>query len=493
MADLTVIIPARNEKYLQRTIESVLAASEVDTEIIAICDGYWPDPPIKDHPKVNLIHHSEARGQRPSINEAARIAQGKFLMKLDAHCAVGPGFGRILIEDWKPGWTIVPRMYNLDIETWRPRFYPDFELAGTHGKVHDYMYAGWNHKGELRAQYYSGRLWWKLHRRPALLDETMCCMGPGWFLSKEDFWKQGGCDENHGHWGQQGIEVSLKAWLSGGALMVDKRTWFAHWFRGGGGPGFPYPISQRSIDQARQYSMDLWLNDKWEGQTRAFRWLVEKFNPPTWEEVLTLTDPKTVELSEKLYHHIHVKGHEPNWRGIRVVKQPTDMIQYQEVIFENKPKFIVEAGTKFGGSALFFQDMLDIVGQGGRVITIDIKDFVKVKDPRITYILGSSTDREIVAKVREMVGNETCMVVLDSNHHRRHVKWELHHYAPMVTTGQYLVIEDCYSRGTKPFGPLEARDWFLRDTKEGRKFQQTNLERRFLVGVCAGGWLRRRG
>jgi len=418
-----------------------------------------------------------------SINEAARIATGKFIMKLDAHCSVGQGFDRILMEDWQPGWTIVPRMYNLDIETWKPK----------ERKRTDYMYIGWNDKDELRALYYGGKEYWKWHKRKAEIDETMCCMGPGWFLSVEDFWKQGGCDENHGHWGQQGIEVSLKAWLSGGALMVDKRTWFAHWFRGGGGPGFPYPISQRSINQARAYSKDLWMNDKWEGQTRTLRWLVEKFDPPGWEKILTLTDPKTVELSEKLYHHIHVKGHEPNWRGIRVVKQPTDMIQYQEVIWQNKPRFIIEAGTKFGGSAAFFQDMLDIVGEGGRVITIDVKDFVKVKDPRITYILGSSTDREIVAKVRGLVGNETCMVVLDSNHHRRHVKWELHHYAPMVTPGQFLVIEDCYSRGTKPFGPLEARDWFLHDTKEGRQFQQTNLERKFLIGVCAGGWLRRRG
>ena len=88
-------------------------------------------------------------------------------------------------------------------------------------------------------------------------------MGPGWFISRDDFWKQGGCDENHGSWGQQGCEVSLKAWLSGGALMTDENTWFAHWFRGGGGPGFPYPISGREVEGARHYSRDLWLNDKW--------------------------------------------------------------------------------------------------------------------------------------------------------------------------------------------------------------------------------------
>ena len=479
--DLTVIIPARNEIYLQRTIDSVLAAIEADTEVIAICDGYEPDPPLVADPRVTVLHHEQAQGQRQSINKAARMARGKFIMKLDAHCAVGPGFDRILCRDWQPWWTIVPRMYNLDVETWEPKRH----------KTTDYMFAGWNEKGELRAQYYKGKERRELHRREALIDETMCCMGPGWFVNREWFLWNGGCDEEHGSWGQQGIEVSFKAWLSGGALMVDKNTWFAHWFRAGAG-GFPYSISQRDIDKARQYSMELWLQDKWPRATRTLRWLVEKFDPPTWEEYLVATHPNTVELSEKLYHHIHKLGHEPKWRGVRVVKQPTDMVLYQEVIWENKPKWIVEAGTKFGGSAVFFQDMLDMVGQGGKVITIDIEAQVKKPDPRIIYIEGSSRDKEIVRQVRGLVGDESCMVVLDSNHHRIHVKWELYHYAPMVTSGQFLVIEDCYSRGTKPFGPLEARDWFLRETKEGRYFEQTNLERKFLIGVCAGGWLRRR-
>ena len=74
MVGLSVIIPARNETYLQRTIDNILENADGEIEIIAVCDGYWPDPPIKDHPFVNIIHHSEARGQRPSINEAARIA-----------------------------------------------------------------------------------------------------------------------------------------------------------------------------------------------------------------------------------------------------------------------------------------------------------------------------------------------------------------------------------------------------------------------------------
>lgn len=197
---------------------------------------------------------------------------------------------------------------------------------------------------------------------------------------------------------------------------------------------------------------------------------------------------QTDELSRLFYRHIHTQRREPNWRGVRVIKMPSDLMLYAEIIQENKPKWIIEAGTKFGGSALFLQDMLDIAG-GGTVITIDKYPVEKVKDPRIIYIEDSSTNPAIVERIREMVGGDPVMVVLDSNHSRVHVKWELKYYAPMVTPGQYLVVEDCFDREAKKAGPGEAMDWFLAVDK---RFEQTNLDRRYLVGFCRGGWLRRK-
>ena len=44
MSDLSVLIPARNEMFLTRTVENLLENIEGDTEVIAICDGYWPEP-----------------------------------------------------------------------------------------------------------------------------------------------------------------------------------------------------------------------------------------------------------------------------------------------------------------------------------------------------------------------------------------------------------------------------------------------------------------
>ena len=129
--------------------------------------------------------------------------------------------------------------------------------------------------------------------------------------------------------------------------------------------------------------------------------------------------------------------------------------------------------------------MLDIINPGGRVVTVDIRDRLQMEgDPRITYILANSAKRETAAEVKKLVSGK-CMVTIDGDHTRRIVKWDLHLYSPMVTKGQYLVVEDCYTdKGL--FGPGEAKEWFLENYKG---FKQTNRCERYMVGMTMDGWL----
>jgi predicted SAM-dependent methyltransferase len=279
---VSIIIPARNEIYLEKTIKNILENATGDIEIIVVLDGWVPNPPIfVDGTKVKFIHNKESIGQRQAINQAAKQATGNYFMKIDAHCAVDKGFDTKLIVDCEYDWTVIPRMYNLDVKTWQPKFINDTATAIRRRKLHDYMYIGWNEKNELRTLYYPSKENAEWHSRTELIDDTMSCMGCCFFMHMDRFWELGGCDEGHGGWGSQGIEVAMKAQLSGGALKVNKKTWFAHWFRASDG-GFPYEISGRAIDRSRKYAADLWLNNKWEKQTRDVKWLIDKFNPPSW-------------------------------------------------------------------------------------------------------------------------------------------------------------------------------------------------------------------
>lgn len=308
MPDLSVIIPARDEMFLQRTIEDVLENSEVDTEIIAICDGYWPDPVIADHPKVTIVHHTESIGQRAATNEGARISQAKYIMKADAHCSFGKGFDRILIEDCLYDWTMIPKQWNLHAFDWQcvhcgKRTYqgkvpgdcecansPEYEMVMVWERRGNKVTYSWRFDSDMHFQY------WRKHRkRPECqgnLIETMSCIGACFFMHRDRFWELEGMDENHGSWGQFGTELACKSWLSGGKLITTKKTWFAHLFRTGNfkgsghnGGSFPYPLSGRDQERAREYSKTLWLNDNWEGANYPLSWLVDRFAPvPGWHD-----------------------------------------------------------------------------------------------------------------------------------------------------------------------------------------------------------------
>ena len=77
MEKVSIIIPARNEIFLQKTVADLLSKAAGDIEVIAVLDGYWPDPPLPYDKRVIQIHRGKAKGMRAAINAAAGIAKGK--------------------------------------------------------------------------------------------------------------------------------------------------------------------------------------------------------------------------------------------------------------------------------------------------------------------------------------------------------------------------------------------------------------------------------
>lgn len=503
---VSVIIPARNEIYLEKTVRNILENAEGDIEVLIALDGWVPNPQIViGDERVVFYHFKDAIGHLAATNELAKVAKGKFIMKLDAHCAVGKGFDVILARDCEYDMTMIPRMYNLDVETWKPRYFDNWERAIRQRKCHDYLYIYINERGELRTQYYPSHENKKLHyeRKDILIDETMSCMGPCFFMHKDRFFELDGCDTTGGRmWGQQAVELACKAWLSGGKLMVNKKTWFAHWFRGG--QGWPYPISGNHIDKVRKHSKELWLNDKWPLAKRKFMWMVEKFNPPGWEkENIKVEQNQEIKkdahfgdyptpeekmfIYKKMFWHIFKRNNFIRWRGHIVLKMPSDLMLYQRAIKDNKPDFIIETGCHNGGSAFYFADICEL-NKRGHVIAIDINDKPRPAHPRITYLIGDSKSDAVVNKVKEMVGNKSVMASLDSDHSFNHVTAELEKYAPIVTRGQFMVVEDCYGKFGEEHQPFQAINSFLQKTND---FVLTDYDDRFLIGISMGGWLKK--
>lgn len=180
------------------------------------------------------------------------------------------------------------------------------------------------------------------------------------------------------------------------------------------------------------------------------------------------------------------------WFGVRVQKCPLDLWVYQEIVVEKRPDVIIECGTRFGGSALFLATVCDSIGKG-RVISIDLFDLRGgLTHPRIEFRLGDSTDEQTVAGVRASIGSkQAVMVVLDSDHHLPHVVREMELYAPLVSDGQYLIVEDTNINGhpVAPHfgpGPKEAVEQFLRAHRE---FTADRSREKFFLTFHPGGYL----
>ena len=315
MTDLSILIPARNEMFLAKTVENILENIEGNTEIIAVLDGAWAQPPVHQNERVTVIYHNQSIGQRAAANEAAKLSKAKYLMKCDAHCAFDKGFDIKMMKEMHDDWTMAPLMKNLHAFDWvcpngHKRYQGPSGPCKECGKetVRDIL---WKAKSSPNSVSYCFdstphfQYFGDFAKRPegqGDITETMSLQGSCWMLTRDKYWELAVCDESFGSWGSQGIEVAVKTWLSGGAVMVNKKTWYAHMFRTQGGDfGFPYPISGRDQEKAKTFARDLFFNNKWPLQKRPLSWLVEKFWPVKgWsDEDLQKLKANTFRFSEK--------------------------------------------------------------------------------------------------------------------------------------------------------------------------------------------------
>jgi cephalosporin hydroxylase len=183
-----------------------------------------------------------------------------------------------------------------------------------------------------------------------------------------------------------------------------------------------------------------------------------------------------------------------SWFGVPTAKCPMDMWIYQEILTDLRPDIIIECGTFMGGSALYFAHLFDNLGSG-RIITIDIEEREgRPEHPHIAYLTGSSTDPDIFDQVTAAIpSGSKVMVILDSDHSYAHVSKELELYSPLVSQGQYLVVEDTNVNGHPTYaefgpGPWEAAHDFMRSNDD---FVVDKGREKFLMTFNPSGYLLR--
>ena len=286
---LSVIIPSRDSRFLQKTIDGILDSAGGEIEVIVVLDGHWPDPMLDPNPKVIILHQGvfhDSIGMRAGINAGVSISRGEYIMKIDEHCILDKDFDLKLIQDCEDNWVVIPRRYRLDADDWsiivdgRPPV--DYMVI-------DYVYQRpydktcGMHGSEDREKFYS--------RKEMLIDDTMTTQGSCYFMSRKHWDKTivRMEDEHYGPFTMEAQEICNKTWLNSGRVVVNKKTWYAHLHKGskyGKGYGFSneqYKKHAELNEKGRLYAIDYWLNTK--DYPRDFGWLLEKFWPvKDWPE-----------------------------------------------------------------------------------------------------------------------------------------------------------------------------------------------------------------
>jgi glycosyltransferase involved in cell wall biosynthesis len=267
--DLTsIVIPSRNEKYLQKTIQDLLTNARGSIEILAVLDGYWPEVgEIVLDARVHYLHIPVAQGMRNAINKAVAVARGEYILKTDAHCMFDVGYDTTLRHDIGADWVIVPRRFRLDVDKW--------EIIKDGRPPIDYMTLGPDLKG------YEDRAKNELSAKKELggIDDLMTSQGSCWFMKREYYDYLELLDEKtYGPFYKEMQEIGLKCWLSGGRMVVNKNTWYAHWHKPKS-VGRGYKLD-KTADEIANKAMLGWKTDMkfWHKTKYPLPWLFEKFN-----------------------------------------------------------------------------------------------------------------------------------------------------------------------------------------------------------------------
>lgn len=218
---LSVIIPSYKDKFLHKTIDSLLENSELgdQLEIIVVLDGYWDE--IKQDPRVKVLHLGKNRGMRGAINAGVLISKGKYIMRTDEHCMFGKGFDKIMTDACQFNWIMTARRYFLDPVKWKvmDNDYVDYEKL----VIQDV---------DDGVQKFAGQSWKSRTKenKDKMIDQTMAMQGSMWCM-RRNWWDSviGELQtEGYGPLIQDSTEMIFKTWKAGGKMVLNKNTWFAH-------------------------------------------------------------------------------------------------------------------------------------------------------------------------------------------------------------------------------------------------------------------------
>jgi len=250
--NVTVIIPTgKNEKInnINRTIKSVLNNSSMSVEILVLADGWEPDG-INTNAKISSSCINI--GERKTVNRGFKEAEGDYVLRIDAHCAMSKDWDKILLDQYKKNTISLCILDALDEETW--------------GSLnHRYTFVYVNPSCEEK--------WWGDYPEGLITCEpTMSLTGCGWFCDKNLFLNKLQFDEDLSKWGCIGPELTAKIERINGSIILNKNVTCLHLFTTNSSG---YPVAE--VAKSRKQMLSRYA--------RYIYKAAKRFNAPGWENI----------------------------------------------------------------------------------------------------------------------------------------------------------------------------------------------------------------
>ncbi len=149
------------------------------------------------------------------------------------------------------------------------------------------------------------------------------------------------------------------------------------------------------------------------------------------------------EVPREVLLRIQQAVHHYTYRRLQMVKDPFSLALYPMLLGALRPRTIIEIGSKAGGSALWFGDLLASLHIDGHVHSIDVIPVTDVQQANVTFHQGNGRRLEQSLSAQFLA---TCarplLVVEDADHTRETSLAVLEFFHPHLRAGEYIVIED---------------------------------------------------
>ena len=132
-----------------------------------------------------------------------------------------------------------------------------------------------------------------------------------------------------------------------------------------------------------------------------------------------------------------------SYRGVPTLKSPFDIALYQLLLWEQKPRTLIEIGSKWGGSALWFSDILRSYGVDCAIHSVDIDPPKNLEFPGVFFHRGDGrrlSDALSPDLLERM--HRPLMIIEDADHRPATTSSVLHFFDRWLRPGEYIVVED---------------------------------------------------